>query len=88
LYYDMTITVRLDDDLERSLDAACAKAGVTRSDFIRERLREVLDSYRVKPTAHELGRDLFGRHGSGKGDLAVKHREHLADILRAQHPRR
>lgn len=84
----MTITVRLDNDLERSLDAACAKTGVTRSDFIRERLREALDTYRVKPTSQELGQDLFGRHGSGKGDLSVKHSEHLAEILRAQHPRR
>jgi predicted transcriptional regulator len=36
------VTIRLDSDLERRLDAVCARAGKSRSDVIREALRRQL----------------------------------------------
>jgi hypothetical protein len=37
-----TITIRLDQDLERELDRACARTGRTRSDLARDALRRQL----------------------------------------------
>lgn len=37
-----TITIRLDDQLERELDRACARTGRTRSDLARDALRRQL----------------------------------------------
>jgi predicted transcriptional regulator len=37
-----TITIRLDDKLERELDRACAHTGRTRSDLARDALRRQL----------------------------------------------
>jgi predicted transcriptional regulator len=37
-----TITIRLDDTLERQLDQACAQTGRTRSDLARDALRRQL----------------------------------------------
>lgn len=37
-----TITIRLDDALERELDQACARTGRTRSDLARDALRRQL----------------------------------------------
>jgi predicted transcriptional regulator len=37
-----TITIRLDDALERQLDQACARTGRTRSDLARDALRRQL----------------------------------------------
>ena len=37
-----TITIRLDHDLERELDRACAQTGRTRSDLARDALRRQL----------------------------------------------
>ncbi len=37
-----TITIRLDDHLERELDRACARTGRTRSDLARDALRRQL----------------------------------------------
>ncbi len=36
------VTIRLDEDLERRLDAACSRAGKTRSEVMREALRRQL----------------------------------------------
>jgi hypothetical protein len=84
----MTVTVRLDPETERSLDAACAKAGMTRSDFIRERLREALVAYQVTPSPHDLGKHLFGRHDSGRADLSANRKQHLAELVRGKHDAR
>lgn len=37
-----TLTIRLDDQLERELDRACARTGRTRSDLARDALRRQL----------------------------------------------
>lgn len=37
-----TLTLRIDEDLERELDRACAESGRTRSDLAREALRRQL----------------------------------------------
>jgi len=37
-----TITIRLDSELERELDRACARTGRTRSDLARDALRRQL----------------------------------------------
>jgi metal-responsive CopG/Arc/MetJ family transcriptional regulator len=37
-----TITIRLDEQLERELDRACARTGRTRSDLARDALRRQL----------------------------------------------
>jgi predicted transcriptional regulator len=37
-----TITIRLDEELERELDRACARTGRTRSDLARDALRRQL----------------------------------------------
>jgi hypothetical protein len=34
-------------------------------------------------SAYEIGKDLFGHHGSGKTDLASRRREHFADLVDA-----
>jgi metal-responsive CopG/Arc/MetJ family transcriptional regulator len=37
-----TVTIRLEDDLERELDRACKQTGRSRSDLIRDALRRQL----------------------------------------------
>lgn len=41
-YMKATLTIRLDEDLERELDRACAESGRSRSDLAREALRRQL----------------------------------------------
>jgi antitoxin component of RelBE/YafQ-DinJ toxin-antitoxin module len=37
-----TVTIRIDEELERRLEQVCARSGMTRSDVVRESLRRQL----------------------------------------------
>ena len=82
----MTLTVKLDPDLERALARRSEERGVPKSVVVKEALVEHLA--REPASAYEAGRDLFGRHGSGEGDLSLRRREHYARLVDAKQRRR
>ena len=84
----MTITIRLPEELEAELRARLETHGVALSDFVREAIAEKLDREPTeKLSAYELGKDLFGRHGSVRTDLSTNRMEILGEMLRAKHRR-
>ncbi len=63
------ITLRLDPLLERSVKTAAEQLGISKSELIRESIAEYIAKL-DKPSAWELGGDVFGKHASGSGDLS------------------
>jgi hypothetical protein len=84
----MTITVRLDAETTKALAKAAKAEGLTKSEFIRRRLREYLDDRGDSRLAWELGKDLFGKYGSGRADLSEKHEEILREKFNAKQTNR
>ena len=80
----MTLTIKLDPDLEKALAARSAALGQPKSRLVREALRAYLTE---SASAYEIGRDLFARH-AGPADLASNHKKYLADVVSEQHRRR
>ena len=84
----MTITIRLPDKLEADLRARLDVRGGGLSDFVRDAIVEKLEREPAeKPSAYDLGKDLFGKHGSGRNDLSANRKAILDEILRAKHRR-
>jgi Arc/MetJ-type ribon-helix-helix transcriptional regulator len=84
----MTITVRLPEHLEAELQARLTASGTRLSDFVREAIGEKLEREQAaRPSAYEQGRRLFGRHGSGRGDLAENADRIIAEKLDAKRRR-
>jgi len=84
----MTITIRLPEELEEELRVRLDTQGVGLSEFVREAIAEKLDRELAgQPTAYELGKNLFGKHGSGRDDLSTNRKAILGELLRAKHPR-
>jgi hypothetical protein len=82
----MTLTVKLGPELERALARRSAERGVPKSAVVKQAL---IEHFAKEPvSAYELGKDLFGRHGGGKGDLSVRRREYFAEMIDAKHRRR
>lgn len=81
----MSISIRLDKSVEESLRRRLQYDGVSMSDFIRDAISEKLAGYDVKPTPYELGRDLFGRSGSGRDDLSANRKAILREKLDAKY---
>ena len=82
----MTLTIKLTPNLEQALVRRSAECGVPKSAVVRWALAE----YLAKPplTAHEAGKDLFGRYGSGEGDLTMRRRERYAALVDTKRHRR
>ena len=73
----MTLTIKLEPDLEKALSARSAALKQPKSLLVREALRAYLNE---SASPFELGRDLFARH-AGPADLATHRKKHLEQVL-------
>jgi Arc/MetJ-type ribon-helix-helix transcriptional regulator len=83
----MTLSIRLDPELESELARAAAQTGRSKSELVKASLREYLARVAPKKTPYELGKDLFGGPFEGASDLAERRKEYLTESLRAKHDR-
>jgi len=79
------ITVRLKPELEKALEVTAQKFGMTKSELIRQSIEDYLKKLEQKPSAWELGKELFGRYSSGKGNLSTNRKEILKQKLWEKH---
>jgi hypothetical protein len=82
------LTLRLNKELESALDTAAARAGISKSELVRQCLEEFLADKQPANLAWELGKDLFGTHGSGRGDLSRRRKELIREKIHARRGRR
>jgi Arc/MetJ-type ribon-helix-helix transcriptional regulator len=82
------MTVRLPEELEAHLRARLDAQGVGLSDFVREAIGDKLEREpEQRPSAYDLGKDVFGKYGSGRDDLSTGRKQTLDEFLRAKHHR-
>lgn len=58
----MTLTVRLPPHVEQELAEYCVKRRITKSEAVKQALMDLLSANAGKPSAYDLGKDLFGPH--------------------------
>lgn len=56
----MTLTVRLPQRIEQELAEYCVKRRLTKSEAVKQALVDLLAANAGKPSAYDLGKDLFG----------------------------
>ena len=84
----MTLTVRLEPELERKLEAACKRRRTTKSTVVTGLIQEFVmrepaaNSYEV---AARLG--VIGSDNSAPADTAANAKKQLRRVLRAKHRR-
>jgi hypothetical protein len=83
----MTISLRLDKQQAKRLEAAAKAKGISKSALVRLCLDEYLGHERQKPTAWELGEHLFGCYSSGEGDLSERAEEIVKERVHAKRAR-
>ena len=84
----MSVTIRLPAALEKELSRAASRQRVSKSQLIRDCLEEYLKGESDVPLAWELGKDRFGKFGSGRSDLSRNRKQVLRDKLNARQRRR
>ena len=80
----MRVTPREAADIERLAKAL----GLTRSDVLKRGLAALRQQLQEKQSSYDLGKDLFGRHGSGRKDTSTRRRARYKEMVRAKHARR
>jgi predicted transcriptional regulator len=81
------LTVRLPQELENRLRQIAASEKRTKTQVIRAALEGYLQARQGDKCAAELGEDLFGRHGSGDGQLSSTYKSLLKERIRAKRAR-
>lgn len=87
----MTLSIRLDPELESELARAAAQTGRSKSELVKASLREYLARLAPRKTPYELGKDLFGDPSGAAAtvDLTSKERirNTIVERLRAENDR-
>ncbi len=79
------LTVRLPDDLEAEVDRLAATERRTKSEIIKDALRNYVASHSERHSSYELGEDLFGVAESGDSDRSINYKERLKRKLSEKH---
>jgi hypothetical protein len=79
----MTVSLRLSKTQAEFLGRAAKQAGVSKSEYLRQCLDEKMRGDRL-PTLYDLGKDLFGKHSSGRTDLAVNAEQIVREKIHAK----
>jgi len=82
------LTLRLGRKLETALELAADRAGLSKSELVRRCLQRFLDDAEPENRAWELGKDLFGRFGSGDSDLSLRRKELIREKVHGRRGRR
>jgi len=77
------ITLRFDPKLEEAIRKTAENLGLKKSDLIRRSIIDYLDRQKSQ-TAWELGKDIFGKYASGRGDLSVDRKKILKEKIRSK----
>jgi len=79
-------SVRLDDELDKKIRVLSKKTKATKSEIVREALIKYLEIREAEDKPFDLGQDLFGRFGSGKGDLSTTYKKRIKEKLNEANP--
>jgi len=75
------ISLRLPKDLEEKLELLSKREQMTKSDVIREAIEKYLVDVEKAKHPYELGKELFGKYGSGNGRLSVEYKKKVREKI-------
>ena len=81
------ISLRLSNDLEHKLSKISKTENISKSELIKRALLLYFEKYKQSQNPYNLGKDLFGKYGSGIGTLSKDYKNILKEKLREKHSR-
>ena len=75
------LSVRLPNDLEIEIERLASTEKRTKSDIIKDALREYIASHREWSSSFETGKDLFGIASSGESDRSQTYKRRIREKL-------
>lgn len=76
------ISVRLPKELETKINILVKKNSISKSEIIKQALTMYLNENEKKEeSSFELGKNLFGKYGSGDRNLSTQYKEKVKKII-------
>jgi hypothetical protein len=69
------VSLRLPIKIEKQLNEISENEHLSKSAIIKDALNMFFNDYYQKTTPYDLGKDLFGKYGSKKGNLSVDYKK-------------
>lgn len=79
------ISLRLPTEIENKLNEIAEHENTSKTAIIKDALDMYINDYYKKHTPYDLGKDLFGRHGSNEGNLSVDYKKLLKAKINEKH---
>ena len=83
----MTLTVRLDPELESRFADACERHRVSKSQAVKRLIEGYLEQSRIGATPFDLARDLVDGDDDGVRSASVRYKSQVPAKIRAKHSR-
>ncbi len=77
-------TVRLPLELEQKLEIFSREKHKSKTDLIREALEKYFNFENAEIDSYELGKEYFGKYGSGDGSLSVTYKSKIKAKINAK----
>lgn len=77
------ITLRLEPELEQTINNVAHQMGLSKSELIRKSITEYIDKLE-KPSAWELGQDVFGKYASDNANLSKNRKKLIKEKISAK----
>ncbi|MBN2443959.1 MAG: CopG family transcriptional regulator [Spirochaetales bacterium] len=74
-------TVRLGKKIEQLLEEFSTLKGKSKSELIKEALLEYIEAHFISNNPFEMGKDLFGKYGSGKTDNSITYKRKIKEKI-------
>ncbi|MCL2154325.1 MAG: ribbon-helix-helix domain-containing protein [Leptospirales bacterium] len=79
------ITVRLPSEIKQRLEVLAKSRNKSKSEIIREALVLFMFKEESHKDSYELGKEYFGKYGSGDGSLSTNYKKKVKERLDAKH---
>jgi hypothetical protein len=81
------ISLRLDEDIEKKLNVISESENISKTQIVKDALALYFEKHSSAQKPYELGKELFGRHGSEAGSLSRDYKKVLKAKLLEKHSR-
>lgn len=78
------VSIRLDDSLQKEINALSEKNNITKSRVIKDALLHYFDMLKKEKTPYELGAQLFGKYSSKRDDLSTTYKQKIKEKISAK----
>lgn len=78
------LSIRLPEEIDKKIKMLASRKQITKTEIVKEALKEYIEKQEKLGDSFELGKDLFGKYGSGAGNLSAEYKKKVREKIHAK----